>query len=111
MKTILTLFMLAVFAFFLTPGNAEAILNLDADTAMASLAKEPVFLVLRNAPMEAEPGEAGPAEVRHVQKWPHDDSTRRGPLADVQALSGIESSTTEGGSGRNGILPGGGSRL
>ena len=105
MKMILTLFMLAVFAMFISVDNAETLISLEADTFLPQLEEETFSLAPCAVAREAE------AEiVCIVTKWPHANCFSRAPL-DAQRLIGIEISTAEGGSGGAGILPGGRSRL
>lgn len=106
MKMILTLFMLAVFAFFLLAENAEAILNLDAETFQASLEEEAVSLAPNAVVLEVKA-----VTVSNVLKWPREDSLLPPAVLDVTSLTGIENSSAEGRTERTGILLGGGSRL
>ena len=105
MKSVLTLFMLAVFAMFISVDNAEAILSLEKETLLP-----PVEVEIFSLAPSAIAWEAEVETVSLVTKWPHGNYAS--PVAlDVPSLIGLEISTAEGGSGRGGIQPGGGSRL
>lgn len=113
MKSVLTLFMLAVFAMFAAVDNAEAILSPEADTFLTCLEVEAVSLAPSAVVLEyAAVREAEAETVSDVMKWPHERGLDETGL-DSQHLHDYESasSTAEGGSGRDGILPGGASRL
>lgn len=110
MKLVLALFMLAVFAMFISVDNAEAILNLDTDTFLDQLAEETVSL----APSEFVFVRVAEAEmVSVVQMWPYGEQLSPLGGLDAQYLYEYESasSTLGGRADRAHIRSGGISRF
>lgn len=108
MKSVLTLFMLMVFAMFMSVDNAEATLSLDGETFLTQLEEEAVSLAPNGVVLEyAAVQEAETVSI--VLKRPYWDYAS--PGLDVRPSTDREFSMTEERSGGIGILSGGASRL
>ena len=111
MRSVLTLFMLAVFAMFASVNNAEAILSTEADSFLPSLEVEAVSLAPSAVVLEyAAVQEAEVETISDVMKWPHERGLDETGL-DAHNPTGIENSSAEGRTVGIGIWPGGVSRF
>lgn len=110
MKSVLTLFMLMVFAMFISVDNAEAILSPDGESFLTSLEAEAVSLAPSAVVLEYAAVQEAEAEiVCVVTKWPHVELLSTG--LDAQHPHDNCFATVEGRADRAHIRPGGASRF